>query len=96
LTENDYNSDDDDAESILKKKALAQTQVVKDIKEPDSKEPDGEKPDDEKKKGVRKAPAKPAKGFEDGYEMVSENDKRTYVVKTMAGEKPFKRWVLKK
>jgi hypothetical protein len=96
LTENDYNSDDDDAESIRKKKMLVQTQVVKDIKEPESKEPDVEKPEDEKKKGTRKAPSKPAKSFEDGYEMVSENDKRTYVVKTMPGEKAFKRWVLKK
>lgn len=93
LTEDDYNSD---GEQIQQNK-------VKEIQEPvntnttenNNKEKDSE---DEKKKGVRKAPSKPAKNFDNGYEMVSENDKRTYVVKTMGEgtDKAFKRWVLKK
>jgi ubiquitin-protein ligase len=109
LTENDYNSDGDDAETIRKKKM---SQTVKEIVEPTGTnvEPTGTnveptstvekdlEADDEKKKTGRKAPSKPAKSFENGYEMVSENDKRTYVVKTMGEgtEKAFKRWVLKK
>lgn len=97
LTEDDYNSD---GEQIQKKKDPAK---VKEIQEPvntkstedNNKEKDS---DDEKKKGARKAPSKPAKSFDNGYEMVSENDKRTYVVKTMGEgtDKAFKRWVLKK
>jgi ubiquitin-protein ligase len=98
LTENDYNSDDD-TDTIRKKK------LVKDIKEPSattantaaSKKED-DKSEDEKKKATRKAPSKPAKNFENGHELVSENDGRTYVVKTMGEgtDKAFKRWVLKK
>lgn len=94
LTEDDYNSD---GEQIQKKKQPIQ---VKEIQEPvDATNNDTTKEtDDEKKKGGRKAPSKPAKSFDNGYEMVSENDKRTYVVKTMGEgtEKAFKRWVLKK
>lgn len=89
LTEDDYNSD---GEQIQKKQ-------VKEIAEPnDSTTNKDKESDDDKKKGGRKAPSKPAKSFENGYEMVSENDKRTYVVKTMGEgtDKAFKRWILKK
>ena len=100
LAENDYSDDEDDPETI-RKKELAKVQqeaiekanagankvVVKDIEEVDGQ-----------KKGGRKAPYKLAKSFDNGYEMVSENDKRTYIVKTISEgtEKEFKRWVLKK
>jgi ubiquitin-protein ligase len=100
LAENDYSDDEDDPETI-RKKALAKLQqetmekaivaakkvLVKHIEDVD-----------EEKKGGRKAPSKLAKSFDNGYEMVSENDKRTYVVKTIGEgtEKVFKRWILKK
>jgi ubiquitin-protein ligase len=100
LAENDYSDDEDDPE-IIRKKALAKAQqeamekavaaakkvVVKHIEEQDGQ-----------KKATRKAPSNLAKSFNNGYEMVSENDKRTYVVKTIGEgtEKEFKRWVLKK
>jgi ubiquitin-conjugating enzyme E2 Z len=101
LTENDYNSEDDDTEAIRKKKTTAESKTTKEIQEPNKtleKNTEEKEAEDEQKKGTRKAPSKQAKMFENGYEMVSENDKRTYVVKTIGEgtEKAFKRWVLKK
>ena len=101
LTENDYNSDDDDSETNRKKKVIASSTTVKDIKESGNtveKDKELDKVSVDDKKSTRKAPSKPAKSFDNGYELVSENDKRSYVVKTMGEgtEKAFKRWVLKK
>jgi ubiquitin-protein ligase len=113
ITEEDYSDDEDDPETIRKKKlakiqqeamekakaAAAEAEEAKDkaIVVKDIKEADNESADDEKKKPTRKAPSNSAKYFDDGYEMVSDNDSRTYVVKTVgSSEKPFKRWVLKK
>jgi ubiquitin-conjugating enzyme E2 Z len=111
LTEDDYNSEGE-PESASKKKQPKTTltkksvptvptttvptttvpTIVKTIESTDTDQ------DDEKKKGSRKAPSKSAKDFDNGYETVSENDNRTYVVKTIGEgtDRVFKRWVLKK
>ena len=60
----------------------------------------GEEPEAEeavaKKTHIRKAPKEPAKNYENGHEVTTE-DNKIYVVKTVkVGDKEFKRWVPKK
>lgn len=51
----------------------------------------------EDKKGFRKAPNKSSSLYDIGYEVKSENDGKTYIVKTIGKEgKEHKRWFIKK
>jgi ubiquitin-protein ligase len=51
----------------------------------------------EESQKTRKAPNQSAKDYEVGYELISDNDGKIYVVKQVGtGDKQFKRWVLKK